>query len=147
MTSSNGNIFGVTSPLCGEFTGYRWIPITKASDAELRFFFDLRLNKRLIKQSRRGWFETLSRSLWRNFNGCRFCSLYYFFFLSIVITVSVYGQTHSSGARPSAGTPMTGWVCMDRHFMMTSRRHDMEMLSAFLTLCEGNLPVTGGLPS
>ena len=32
MTSSNGNIFRVTGPLCGEFTGDRWIPLTKASD-------------------------------------------------------------------------------------------------------------------
>ena len=32
MTSSNGYIFRVTGPLCGEFTGYRWIPLTKASD-------------------------------------------------------------------------------------------------------------------
>ena len=35
MTSSNGNIFRVTDPLGGEFTGHRWIPLTKASDAEL----------------------------------------------------------------------------------------------------------------
>ena len=35
MTSSNGNIFGVTGHLCREFTGPRWIPRTKASDAEL----------------------------------------------------------------------------------------------------------------
>ena len=34
MTSSNGNIFGVTGQLCGEFTGHRWIPLTKASDAD-----------------------------------------------------------------------------------------------------------------
>ena len=34
MTSWNGNIFRVTGPLCGEFTGHRWIPHTKASDAE-----------------------------------------------------------------------------------------------------------------
>ena len=34
MTSSNGNIFRVTGPLCGEFTGHRWIPRTKASDVE-----------------------------------------------------------------------------------------------------------------
>ena len=34
-TSSNGNIFRVTGPLCGEPTGRRWIPRTKASDAEL----------------------------------------------------------------------------------------------------------------
>ena len=32
MTSSNRNIFGVT----GHFTGRRWIPLTKASDADLR---------------------------------------------------------------------------------------------------------------
>ena len=38
MTSSNGNIFRVTGHLCGEFTGHRWIPRTKASDAELWCF-------------------------------------------------------------------------------------------------------------
>ena len=39
MTSSNGNIFRVTGHLCGEFTGDRWIPRTKASDAEPWCFF------------------------------------------------------------------------------------------------------------
>ena len=34
-TSSNGNISHVTGHLRGEFTGHRWIPRTKASDAEL----------------------------------------------------------------------------------------------------------------
>ena len=38
MTSSNGNIFRVTGPLCGEFTDDRWIPRTKASDAGLWCF-------------------------------------------------------------------------------------------------------------
>ena len=38
ITSSNENIFRVTDPLCGEFTGHRWIPCTKASDAELWCF-------------------------------------------------------------------------------------------------------------
>ena len=38
MTSSNGNIFRATGPLCGEFTGNGWIPRTKASDAELWCF-------------------------------------------------------------------------------------------------------------
>ena len=33
--SSNGNIFRVTGHLFGEFTGHRWIPLTKASDGEL----------------------------------------------------------------------------------------------------------------
>ena len=35
MTSWNGNTFRVTGPLCGEFPGHRWIPLTKASDPEL----------------------------------------------------------------------------------------------------------------
>ena len=38
MTSSNGNIFCVTGPLCGELTSHRWIPRTKASNAELWCF-------------------------------------------------------------------------------------------------------------
>ena len=35
MMSSNGTIFRVTGHLCGEFTGHRWIPRTKASGEEL----------------------------------------------------------------------------------------------------------------
>ena len=38
MTSSNGNILRVTGHLCGEFTGPRWIPRTKASGVELWCF-------------------------------------------------------------------------------------------------------------
>ena len=38
MTSSNGDIFRVIGPLYGEFTGHRWIPLTKASDAEVWCF-------------------------------------------------------------------------------------------------------------
>ena len=49
MMSSNGNIFHVTHPLWGEYSGHRWIPPIKASDAELWCFFDLWLNKRLSK--------------------------------------------------------------------------------------------------
>ena len=38
MVSSNGNIFRVTGPLCGEFTGHLWITLTKVSNAELWCF-------------------------------------------------------------------------------------------------------------
>ena len=31
-------MFRVAGPLCGEFTGHRWIPLTKASVAELWCF-------------------------------------------------------------------------------------------------------------
>ena len=68
MTSSSGNIFRVTGPLCGEFTGHRWIPLTKARDAELWCFVDLRPNKRLSNHSWGWWFETPASSLWRQCN-------------------------------------------------------------------------------
>ena len=62
MTSSNGNFFRVTSPLCGEFTDRRWVPRKKASDAELWWFFYVLLNKQLSKHWWGWWFET--PSLW-----------------------------------------------------------------------------------
>ena len=69
MTSSNGNILRTTGPLWGESTGHRWIPLTMASEAELRGLLALRMNKRLSQQSRRQWFETTLRSLWRHCSG------------------------------------------------------------------------------
>ena len=35
---SNGNIFRVIGLLCGDFSGHRWIPLTKASDGEIWCF-------------------------------------------------------------------------------------------------------------
>ena len=68
MTSSNGNIFRPTGPLCGEFTGPDEFPLQRPVTQSLDVFFDLCLNKRLSKQSW-GWlFETPSRSLWRHYN-------------------------------------------------------------------------------
>ena len=70
MTSSNRNFFSVTVHLCGKFTGPRWIPCKKVSDAELWcFFFYLRPNKWLSKQSWGCWFETPSRPVWWHRNG------------------------------------------------------------------------------
>ena len=68
MTSSNGNIFRVTSPLCGEFTGPGEFPTQRPVTRNFDVFFDLRLNKRLSKQPWGWWFETLSWSLWRQRN-------------------------------------------------------------------------------
>ena len=51
------------------FTGPRWIPRTqKPSTRSFDVFFDLRLNKRLGKQSWGWWFETVPRPLWRHGN-------------------------------------------------------------------------------
>ena len=53
------------SPVTGEFPSQR--PVTRSFDV----FFDLRLNKRLSKQSWGRWFETPSRSVWRHCNKLR----------------------------------------------------------------------------
>ena len=67
MTSSNGNIFPVTGHLCGEFTGQRWIPRTKASDMELWFFLWIALNKpRLVI-----WDAIAPIMTWRHCNDTR----------------------------------------------------------------------------
>ena len=50
------------SPVPGEFTAQG--PVTRSFEAS----FDVRLNKRLSKQSWGWWFETLSRPLWRHRN-------------------------------------------------------------------------------
>ena len=60
MTSSNGNIFRVTGPLCGEFTGPGEFPTQRPVTRSFGVFFDLDLNKRLSKQPWSWWFETLS---------------------------------------------------------------------------------------
>ena len=53
------------SPVTGEFPAQR--PVTRSFD----IFCDLRLNKRLSKQSWGWWPETPSRPLWRHCNGIR----------------------------------------------------------------------------
>ena len=68
MTSSNGNIFRVTGPLCGEFTGPGEFPTQRPVTRSFDVFFDLRLNKQLSKQPWGWWFETLSRPLWLHRN-------------------------------------------------------------------------------
>ena len=60
-------------PVTGGFPSQR--PVTRSIDVS----FDVRLNKGLSKQSRRRWFETPSRPLWRHCNvkmsanWCLFC--------------------------------------------------------------------------
>ena len=68
ITSSNGNIFRVTVPLCGEFTGPGEFPAQRPVTWSFSVFFDLRLNKRLSKQWRGRWFKTLSHPFWRHRN-------------------------------------------------------------------------------
>ena len=58
------------SLVTGEFPA-QW-PVTRNVDV----FFDLRLNKRLSKQSWGWWLETPLRPLWCHCNGCRLNNIY-----------------------------------------------------------------------
>ena len=92
MTSSNGNIFRVTgfcegnSPETGEFPSQS--PVTRSVDV----FFDLRRNKRLSKQSRRRWFETPSRPLWRHYIVIEYIYMYIYIYIYIEWTRRPKGQ-------------------------------------------------------
>ena len=66
ISPSSGNICRVT--LWKEFTSHRWIPFKRPVTRSFDVFFDVRLNKRLSKQSRCCWFETPSSSSWRHCN-------------------------------------------------------------------------------
>ena len=59
------------SPVTGEFHAQR--PMTRSFDV----FFDLRLNKRLSKQSWGRWFETPSRSSWRHCSAPSLLSIHF----------------------------------------------------------------------
>ena len=72
-------IYAGNSPVPSEFTAKR--PVTWSFDV----FFDLRLNKRLSKQSWARWFETLMRPLWRHRNGFGFDRLELVWFESDVL--------------------------------------------------------------
>ena len=69
------------SPVTGEFPAQR--PVTRRLDV----FYDLRLNKRLSKQSWGWWFETPSRPLWRN------CNVLCFYPISTLELPSIYYTT------------------------------------------------------
>ena len=76
------------SPVTGEFPSQR--PVTRNFD----IFFDLGLNKRSSKQSRRPWFETPTRSLWRHCN--------YHYSIEIVFYCLFLRLYHDVSLRPSA---------------------------------------------
>ena len=75
-------IYAGNSPVTGEFPAQR--PVTLSFDV----FFDLRLNKRLSKQSW-GWlFETQSRPLWRH------CNVAFWYPIRMLFGASITLKTH-----------------------------------------------------
>ena len=99
------------SPPTGEFPSL----MTRSFDV----FFDLRLNKPLSKQSRRRWFQTPSRSIWRHCN--------------VWSRITLYCNAW--------------WRLVLRHVSVQSWwRHQMETFSSLLALCAGNSPVPVNSP-
>ena len=91
--------FRVTGHLCVEFTGPPKFPAQRPVTRSFDVFFDLRLNKRLRKQSWGRWFEIPSCPLWRHCNG------------SGVYQLGVLqGQGVSSA--PSTTDPLIGGFCL-----------------------------------
>ena len=95
MTSSNGNIFRVTGPLCGEFTGE--FPSQRPVTWSFGVFFDLSLNKRLSKQSWHRWFEMSLHPLWGHCNDVQhfcippeLCGLCVYILLEYLPTITVW---------------------------------------------------------
>ena len=89
------------SPVPGEFPTQR--PVTRSFD----LFFDLRLNKRLSKQSWGWWFETLTWSLWRH------CNKYIDF---VMISALTAGFLISWAYLPSA--PWPSFILLHRNIII-----------------------------
>ena len=90
-TSSSSALLALcaeNSPVTAEFPSQR--PMTRSFDV----FFDIRLNKRLSKQSWGWWFETPSRSLLRHCNGsdvlCSFSHPSFLIIKTLVICIITY---------------------------------------------------------
>ena len=101
MTSSNGNIFRDTGPLCGgnsPVTG--GFPAQRLVTRSFDVFFDLCLNKRLSKQSWVWWFETPSCPLWRHSNETQRSRAH--IFMSCTVCIRIF-TTDLACARPTPG--------------------------------------------
>ena len=144
MTSSNANIFCVTGTLCGEFTGHRWIPITKASDAEFWCFlwFAPEQQKRLSKQSRRWGFETPSCSLWRHsfeiwaHNITLYCNLLYWCDENIHMCISILNGTMALQWRHNehdcVSNHQSHQCLLNRYLGADQRKHQSSASLAFV---------------
>ena len=122
MRSSNRNIICVTGlwrrihrwPMNSPHQG----PVTQNFDVS----YDLRLNKRLCKQSKRQWFDTPSHSLWRHCK-CNFCVLIHDRCLRMYLYISMlFCQTlkHRHAVNICAQTASHSYFCLHRTNCATS---------------------------
>ena len=137
MTSSNGNIFRVTGPLCGEFTGPGEFPTQRPVTRSFDVIFDLRLNKRLSKHWWGWWFETPSWPLWRQCNDTKI--KWFYSDPMLQLPSNIEGNNGLSVARERTMGRLSGTTCPEHNawlFRAAWWRHQMESFSALLALCE-----------
>ena len=133
-------IWAGNSPVPSEFHAQR--PVTRNFDV----FFDLRLNKRLSKQSRGWWFETLSPPLWRHRNesGRFLCGMEILKCLSdgsVNGLSSVLSQARYNDVIMCAmASQITSLTIV--HSTIYSGADQRKHITSVTGLCEGNLPVT-----
>ena len=92
-------------------------------------FLDLRLNKQLSKQSRRWWFGTPLRSVWRH------CNTYHRKRRKLPLLPPIEQNRNQPDVTRPFCSKDSWW------------RHQMETFSALLALCAWNPPATGEFPS
>ena len=138
------------SPVTGEFPSRR--PVTRRFDV----FLDLRLNKRLSKQSTYRWFETPSRSLWRHSNVTAL--LRYRTALIFFVTLPLLCYISWPNWWPWDVESSSQWRHNERHGVSNHRRLDCLLRSLFrgrfkktsklhvTCLCEGKSPAIGEFP-
>ena len=143
MTSSDGNIFCVTGLLCGNSSATGGFPTQRPVTRSFDVFFDMRLDQRLSTQCRRRWFETPSRSLWRQYNalgqwhGCSVPN-------QINLNLSVKPLLLSFW---KGGPSLLGLYLVFFLIVVTWWRHQMETFSALLAIVAGNSSVPIEFPA
>ena len=113
------------SMVTGEFPAQR--PVTRSFDF---LFFDLRLNKRLSKQSWGWWFETLSCPLWRHSNVQAYVS-------HLPITQLFVQERIQEDNKKALGWYITGPLCCEstgNRWIPTQRANKAETASMWWCL-------------
>ena len=89
MTSSNGNTFRVTGPLWEESTGHRWIPLTKANDAELWCFVLCASEPTVAGDLRRhrAHYDVIAMTLSHSVSHCDVCTVHRILFWRLFISL------------------------------------------------------------
>ena len=136
MTSSNGNIFRELDLCEGNpqvTSGFLLqCSVTRSFDA----FFDLRLNKRLSKQSRRRWFETTSHLLWRHYNDTFAYGISHQWSVDILICLQQHWMAHDAGIFASHSIHYIRYLIKKSRQILESRRFlSMLFFFIFVEMC------------